>query len=564
MKKIKIIIIVGLLTFLGITYLKTDMFFESGHKVYAKTSSIELNQSKLTLGVGKSATLKLTVTSDLSSQTVVWTSDDTNIATVDQNGKVTGISTGTAYITVTVGKYKASCTVTISKNYIDVTSISLNKTSLTLSKGSSETLKASISPSNATNKGITWTSSNSSVATIDQNGKITAKSEGTTYITVSSTSSNYKASCTVTVVNTISLTKITTKESVTIKEKATTTLPIYYTPSNATNKKVTWKSSNTSIATVDSNGVVTGVSAGTATITATSIDGKHVATSKVTVEAISKELKGISLDKKELTLKPEEETTLKVIFNPTYAENKNVTWSSSDKSVATVEEGKLKALKPGTTEIKVKSEEGDFEAICKVTVTSLPIESIAFKEEIITVYLGETITLETISTPEYSVLENPIWTSSDETIATVENGIVTPKKVGIVTITISNEDEKIKDTIEVNIEEKPKEPLKITVQGYNLNFDPNKKDYNLAIGNESSLVINTNIDSNKVIINGNKDLKNGSIITVTIKDEEPKTYIINISKKENYLLYFIAIISVLLLINIIRVVIKNKKSKKRG
>lgn len=561
MKKISLLIIVGLLTFLGITYNEPNLLYK---EVYAETSSINLSQNNLTLGVNTSTILKLTVSSELSSQKINWKSSDSSIATVDSNGKVTGISLGTAYITVTVGDYKASCVVTVTNNYIEVTGITLNKTNLTLSKGSNEILKASITPSNATNKGLIWKSSDSSIAIVDQNGKVTAKSAGTAYITVSSNSSNYKSICQVTVVNTIALTKISTTASITIKEKSTKTLPIYYTPNNATNKKVTWKSSNPSIATVNSSGVVTGVSAGTATITITSNDGNHVATSKVIVEAISKELKGISLDKKELTLKPNEEANLNVTFTPTYAENKEVTWSSSNRTVATVEDGKIKALKPGTTEIKVKSKEGNFEAICKVTVTSPPIESIAFEEELITIYLGEQTTLNTISTPENSILEKPIWTSSDETIATVENGVVTPKKVGIVTITISSEDEKIKASIEVNVEEKPQEPLMITIEGYHLNFDPNKKDYSLAIGNETSLVIKTNIESNKVIINGNKDLKNGSIITITIKEEEAKTYIINISKKEDYLLYFIAIISILLLINIIRIVVKNKKSKKRG
>ena len=133
--------------------------------------------------------------------------------------------------------------------------------------------------------------------------------------------------------------------------------------------------------------------------------------------------------------------------------------------------------------------------------------------------------------------------------------------IGESTITISDKEGKIKATTKITVIEKPQEPLNIKVLGYNLNFDPNTHNYTLKIGNENSLSFEYNIDESKVLIKGNRDLKDGSIITITVTDEEKVTYVINIKKKLDYTLYFIGIISFLLLLNIIRMLIKNNKKK---
>ena len=103
--------------------------------------------------------------------------------------------------------------------------------------------------------------------------------------------------------------------------------------------------------------------------------------------------------------------------------------------------------------------------------------------------------------------------------------------------------------------------MNIKIEGYDLKFNPDIKIYTLEIGNESSLKISTNVDENKVRINGNQNLKDGSIITINITDEENIRYIINIKQKKDVTIYFIAAISILLLINLIRIMVKNKKKK---
>ena len=172
---------------------------------------------------------------------------------------------------------------------IPVTSVTLNKTKESLLKGKTTTLAATINPSNATNKGVTWSSSNNSVAIVDQSGKVTAVGKGTATITVTTKDGGKKATCTITVTEeskpvVIPVTSVTlnkTKESL-LKGK-TITLVATINPSNATNKGVTWSSSNNSVATVDQSGKVTAVGKGTATITVITKDGSKKATCTITV-----------------------------------------------------------------------------------------------------------------------------------------------------------------------------------------------------------------------------------------------------------------------------------------
>lgn len=543
-KKISYIYVLFIILFIGIIPIK------------AENNGIILSKNQTTIGVGYSETLKYSLAGGLNSSNIIWTSSNEKVATV-QNGKVTAITEGLTIITASINGNKSTCKVTVSSNYVPVNGIILNKSSLNLLIETSETLIQTISPSNATNKDVTWTSSNPDIAIVED-GKVTAKKLGSTIITVSI--SGYRSTCKVNVVDNVPLTKINIdKSNVTIKENTTEILNIIYSPSNATNKKVTWKSSNTSVATVDSQGKITGIKPGSTTVTAVSNDGGYVSICKVTVEAISKKVTSIDIDKKELSISIGEKATIEATITPSYAENKNITWSSSNKNIAIVNNGEITALSPGTTEIKAISEDGNKEAICKVTVTSPPIESISFINEEQTVYIESETKLTTISEPKNSTIENPIWQSSDEQVATVENGIVNALSIGETTITISNQDKTITASIKINVVNKPKEKLNITVEGYNLNFNPEIKNYTLKIGSEEKLTIKTNVSENKVTISGNQKLKNGSIIKITINDEEDYTYIINIKKNENYTIYFIAIISLLLFINLVRLMIKNKK-----
>ena len=520
--------------------------------VYA---SINLNYTELNIGID--VTQELKILGDVNSD-VSWSNSNNNIASL-KNGYVTGLSTGTTYITVNSGTYSSTCKINVISNYIPITDISLPSSSGELLLNDTQNINASINPSNASNKILFYSSSNPSVASVDSSGNMTGNKIGNAIITIlaENKSTSYKVS----VVDKINLRGISiSPETMTLTEGNTGKLSISFSPENATDKSVTWKSSNTGIVTVDTSGNIKAISAGNATITVTSNDGEYTASSKITVKALDRSLKGISLNKTELTLDINETANLSVIYNPSYASNKEVTWSSSNKNIATVENGKVTAIKPGTTEIKVISNEGKYESVCKVTVLSPPIESIKFEQDEQTVYVGSITTLKTISNPQETMINNPIWTSSDETIATIENGELTALNVGKTTITISDQEGKVTASTEITVIEKPTEDLMITIVGYNLNFNPSIKNYTLKIGNEESLDIKVNRDDSKVIIGGNRDLQNGSIITITISDIEKTTYVINIRKQKSYI-FFIIPIAILIIINIIRILKKNKKNK---
>lgn len=335
-----------------------------------KASYVTLNKNTLALDVNAAETLSAVVGPfHTTNKALTWESSDAKIASVDNNGKVTAVAAGTATITATTGNGKsASCNVTVTEAVqppVKVTGVSLNKKTLSLTVGKSQSLAATVSPANAADKSLKWSSSNKSIATVTQAGKVTAKKAGTVTITVASVAvPSVKATCKVTVkAAVVAVKKVTlkpTKATLGVKEKLT--LKATVTPSNATSKKVTWKSSKTSVATVTSKGVVTAKKTGTATITATA--GGKKATCKITVKKAPSKL---TLNAKKKTVKKGKTYQLKVKLPKNTASNK-ITYTTSNKKVATVSSaGKVKGVKKGTATITAKTFNGK-KARIKITV----------------------------------------------------------------------------------------------------------------------------------------------------------------------------------------------------
>ena len=251
-------------------------------------TGVALNKTSTSIEAGQSEQLTATVEpANADDPSVTWSSSNTAVATVDQNGNVSAIAAGTTTITVTTtdGNKTASCAVTVTAPAapIEVNSISL-KSATTISIGASETLTVTYDPVDAnTNKALTWSSSNTSVATVDENGKVTGVAAGTATITAT-TANGKTATCTVTV-QAVAVTGVTlSKTSVSLQIGGTETLTATIAPADATNKNVTWESSNTAVATVN-NGQVKGIAAGSATITVKTVDGEKTAICSVTVTA---------------------------------------------------------------------------------------------------------------------------------------------------------------------------------------------------------------------------------------------------------------------------------------
>ena len=306
--------------------------------------------------MGGSETLTATVApADATNQKVTWKSDKPEIATVDANGKVTGVKAGEATITVTTedGGKTATCKVTVSETSVAVTGVTLNKTALTLNIGASETLSATVAPADATNKKVTWKSSDAAVTTVDTNGKVTAVKAGEATITVTTEDGGKTATCKVTVkpnlVSEITLAAL----AIYVGESKAVTATVK--PDDATNKELTWKSSDESIATVDATGKVTGVKIGTTTITATARDGSGVSGS-CTVTVLS-HVKKVTVTPANLTLGKNKSYTLTATVDAQPGTDTGVTWTSSDTTIATVDAtGKVTATdKVGTVTITATS-----------------------------------------------------------------------------------------------------------------------------------------------------------------------------------------------------------------
>ena len=231
--------------------------------------------ANIVMNKGNSRTLEYSLkNAETNNDTVSWASNNTKVATVSQDGVVKAVSNGVAVITVTskIGG-SASCRIEVRT---PVSGITLNRANATLLKGKTFQLKAAVAPASASNKAVTWKSSNTSVVTVDSTGKLTAKGKGTA--TVSCTAkdgSKKKATCKVTVK--IPVSKITlNRASATMTKGKVFQLKATIAPSTADNKAVTWKSSNTKVVTVDSTGKMTGIGKGTAVVTCTAKDGSGV------------------------------------------------------------------------------------------------------------------------------------------------------------------------------------------------------------------------------------------------------------------------------------------------
>ena len=257
---------------------------------------------------------------------------------------------------------------------VAVRGVALNKKVATVNVGKKVTVKATVTPANADNKTLAWTSSNTKIATVS-NGVVKGVKAGRVIITAKTTDgSNISATCTVTVKQPV--TRISLSKKATMYTGKKLTLKAKVNPANASNKALTWKSSNTKIAKVASNGVVTGVKAGTVKITATAKDGsRKSATCTVTVrQSVSK----ITLSKTNVVLpKKGSSYNVRVTVAPKNAYNKNVAVKSAKTKVAkvsasTVKSGKtvkITAVKKGTTKVVFTAKDGSKKsATCKVTV----------------------------------------------------------------------------------------------------------------------------------------------------------------------------------------------------
>lgn len=306
---------------------------------------------------------------------VTWYSSNTNVATVNaSSGYIYARSAGTAriYARSTADSSKSDyVTVTVTSGTVCVNSISLNKSNVTLERDDSVTLTATVSPANATNKTISWRSTNTSVATVCE-GVVTAKAIGNTYIYAEAEDGSGKyARCYVHVTGDILVKSISVSpSSKTMNVGDSFTLNETVCPSNATNKCVTWSSSNTNVVSVNQDsGFIYAKKGGSAKIYATATDGSGAqGYCNVTVNSPI-HVESVTVCPQCKTMNVGETTYLDITVCPVNATNKSITWCSSDENVAEVgiHSGRIFAKRAGTTTITATTVDGGFTDCASIT-----------------------------------------------------------------------------------------------------------------------------------------------------------------------------------------------------
>lgn len=404
----------------------------------AKTAVSIADSYSTSMDKGTTQQLKAKVSPDDKASQVVWSSSNESVLTVDANGLVTAVGDGTASITATVDGVSATTdAITVTTPVVKVSGVKLSASNLKLAVGGEpSTLTAAVEPDNATNKNLSWSSSDPTVATV-ADGVVTPVKAGAATITVITEDGEHSATCKVTVIQ--PATGITLdKQKVVLVGAATEQLKAAVVPAEA-NQTIVWKSSNESVATVDQTGKVAAVSKGAATITVSTEDGTYSQDCAVTV---SNPATNLTVDQSVLGLKKGEEGTVKVSLAGTLAGEVDETNLALDdtgasKAFKVVDNGDgsytVTALKTGSGSFVITA--GSLSQTVSVTVTN-PAQKVELNKTSLSFTVGDASTkLSATVSPADADDTTVSWTSSDSSVATVKDGAVTPLKAGTVTIT---------------------------------------------------------------------------------------------------------------------------------
>ena len=385
-----------------------------------EVTSVKLNTTEKNLYKGSTYQLTSSVSpSNATFKDVTYTSSDTKVLTVDKNGRVTGVGKGSAYVVCRSVDNKAVYARCLFNIKVRTTGVTLNRTSFSIYRTKSYTLKATVLPSDATNKNVTWTSSNPKIASVSSTGVVKAVRPGTAVITCKTANGGYTATCKVTVKQIVETTKIEFKQNAySISSGKSIQLGPRIYPSDATLKDCKWTSSDTAIAKVDSKGLVTGVRPGRATITVTLLDSGKKDTCTVTVKAVNPT--SVKLNAASVSIDPGKTYTLKVTISPANATEKSVYWKSSNTSIATVSSnGVVKGLKPGKVTITCTTRANNKKATCTVTVKPIKISKVTLNRTSLTLNYGKTYTLKATISPSNATNKSVKWASSNTKVVTV-------------------------------------------------------------------------------------------------------------------------------------------------
>lgn len=388
-----------------------------------KAGFITLDITEKSLLVGDELTLTPTVSPEtLRDKTITWTTSDDKVASVSDKGIVKALAPGECTITAALSNGETATAKVIVTN-----SFSISPTSLELFPGEEKT----IAVTDLKERSLTWESSDPSIATVDDKGKVTAVAPGKVTITVS-TDSGEKLSCKVTVKTPpLAIVKATLEMNVGDATILKTT--------GGSGEPLEWESSDPAVATVSETGKVTGKAAGTATITATDKKIDQSVTCKVTILA-DRAVRTIEVTPREMSIEVGYVHFYKLTVLPKNADNAEIDIWSDDKEIAEPTTYKERPCiwgkKPGETTIHFATTDKKHEATIKVTVTAPALKSIVLNPASVTLKPGDTKQLSVVLDPEEALMPVLVWKSSDDAIVNVdEAGKITAVKNGKATIT---------------------------------------------------------------------------------------------------------------------------------
>lgn len=432
-------------------------------------ASIVLDDDTKTMYVGETARLAYTILPvNASNNTVIWSSSNPSVVSVDNAGRVTAKSVGTAIIILKTaeGGYMDMCTITVKSA---PTSIKLDVTELKMKAGDNYTIKVTFTPKDATDIDLAWESSDTKIAIVDNQGKVTAKAAGTAII-LARTTTGATAYVKLTVTQPVTGVLLNFNEK-TIFVGQTYKLEASVSPSNASELSVTWKSSNTDIVTITNKGEITGVKGGVSIITCTTKDGGYTANCVVTVR---EPVTTISLDHDSYSVGVGKSFKLAATVKSDTATNQKVTWSSSNENVAVVNQnGKVTGVSVGYATITATATDGsEVEASCEVRVV-IPVKSITLNATYKTLLVGESLKLKATVSDKNATIKTIVWTSSDPSIAMVDDtGNVVALKKGQATITAQATDDSGKKALCTIVVNERVSATSITLQDKNVTMVP--------------------------------------------------------------------------------------------
>ena len=405
-----------------------------------------------------------------------YSSSDTSIVKINNNGEVTAVNPGRAVINImeeiSGQTIEQEITVYESNNktqdkYV-VSSIKVSQDEVTLTVGGEYKVIANVYPEDVV-QSITWSSLNSDIASVSNDGLITANDYGKTQIIATAVDGTNKVINVIVQEEEIPMVSLEITKSINMYVGDKKRIDTFIEPKNATDQKVIWRSINPDVATVDQSGNVTAISVGTATIKAMASEGSLIAETNIVVSKNNNEIKikEFKLSKNNVTVNQGSSVNVDVTIVPSNASNRNLTWTSANNNIATVSNGMIYGKSAGTTYIDVKTSNGITRRI-QVVVNSIVAKSISLNQTSVKLGKGGAVKLYATFKPANASNKNITWTSNNTSVASVnKNGQVTTHNTGIAVITATTRNGKTaKCTITVTNDNIPISTIALSSKQY--------------------------------------------------------------------------------------------------